>query len=171
ACTMTAACPAGAPRGRIGVICVHNDAPGALAPAILTNGFHIAMKMVAHTPSGIAPPAALYVHGMEIPANARWLFISGQIGAHPDGRIGADAREQAEIIWHNIAVILRSADMAVSDIVKLTSYAVGPRHLPALREVRERVLAGHLPASTLLLVAGLARPELLVEVEVYAAKV
>lgn len=126
--------------------------------------------MKPHMPDGIRAPAALYVHGMEVAPNARWLFISGQIGVHPDGRTGADAREQAEIIWHNIGLILASAGMTLRDIVKLTSYAVGPEHLPALREVRERYLDGHLPASTLLLISGLARPELLVEVEVYAAK-
>ena len=126
--------------------------------------------MKPHTPPAIAPPAALYVHGMEVPPNARWLFISGQVGVHPDARPGSDARQQAEIIWRNIATILASAGMGVADIVKLTTYSTSADHLPALREVRERVLAGHLPASTLLIVAGLARPEWLVEVEVYAAK-
>ena len=125
--------------------------------------------MKSHTPSTIAPPAALYVHGMEVPANARWLFISGQVGAHPDGRPGADAREQAELVWGNITAILHSAGMDVTNIVKLTTYSVSADHLPVLRQVRERVLKGHLPASTLLIVAGLAKPEWLVEVEVYAA--
>jgi len=60
--------------------------------------------------------------------------------------------------------------MGVTDIVKLTTYSTAAEHLPVLREVRERVLAGHLPASTLLIVAGMAKPEWLVEVEVYAAK-
>ena len=124
-----------------------------------------------HTPPTVAVPIALYVHGMEVPPNARWLFVSGQIGVHPDGRPGADAREQAELVWRNIAAVLSSAGMEVTDIVKLTTYATSAQHLPVIREVRERVLAGHLPASTLLIVAGLAKPELLVEVEAYAAKV
>ena len=124
-----------------------------------------------HTPPGIAAPVALYVHGMEAPANARWLFISGQVGVHADGRVGKDAREQAEIAWANIQAILASAGMTVRDIVKLTTYSTAPDHLKALREVRERVLAGHKPASTLLIVAGLAQPQWLVEIEAYAAKV
>lgn len=128
------------------------------------------MTTIPHTPPTIAPPAALYVHGMEVPPNARWLFVSGQIGVHPDGRPGADLREQVELVWSNIATILRSANMDLHDIVKLTTYATAPAHLPVLREVRERVLNGHLPASTLLIVAGLAKPEWLVEIEVYAAK-
>ena len=123
-----------------------------------------------HTPSTIASPAALYVHGMEVPASARLLFISGQVGVHADGRVGRDAREQAEIVWHNIVTILTSAGMGARDIVKLTSFAVGTEPLAPMREVRERVLAGHKPASTLLIVAGLAQPQWLVEVEAYAAK-
>ena len=126
--------------------------------------------MKPHTPPQIAPPAALYVHGMEVPPGARWLFVSGQIGMRPNGTPGADAREQVEIIWRNIETILGSAGMALTDIVKLTTYSTSTQHLPVLREVRERALNGHLPASTLLVVAALARPEWLCEVEVYAAK-
>jgi enamine deaminase RidA (YjgF/YER057c/UK114 family) len=128
------------------------------------------MPIKPHTPPTIAPPAALYVHGMEVPPDARWLFVSGQVGVGADGRVGRDAREQAEIIWGNIAAILASADMTIRDIVKLTTFAVSPAYLPALREVRERALAGHRPASTLLVVVALGRPEWLVEIDLYAAK-
>lgn len=124
-----------------------------------------------HNPTTVAAPGALYVHGFEVPAGARWLFVSGQIGVHPDGRPGSDAREQAELVWRNIEAVLQSAGMELSDIVKVTTYSVSTDHLPALKEVRDRVLAGHLPASTLLVVKGLAKSELLVEVEAYAAKV
>jgi 2-iminobutanoate/2-iminopropanoate deaminase len=126
--------------------------------------------MKTHNPPTIAPPAALYVHGAEVPSGARWLFISGQVGVHPDGRPGAGALEQAELVWKNIEAILASAGMALSDIVKVTTYSVDAAHLPALKEVRDRVLAGHLPASTLLVVKALARPEWLLEVEAYAAR-
>ena len=123
-----------------------------------------------HNPPSIAAPAALYVHGNEVPANARWLFVSGQVGAHPDGTPAATALAQVEIIWSNIAKILASGGMTLSDIVKVTTYSISTDHLPALKEVRDRVLKGHLPASTLLVVKALARPEWLVEVEVYAAR-
>ena len=127
--------------------------------------------MKTHNPPTVAAPAALYVHGFEVPPNARWLFVSGQIGVHPDGRPGADAHEQADLVWKNIEAVLESAGMALSDIVKVTTYSISTDHLPALKEIRDRVLKGHLPASTLLVVHALAKPELLLEVEVYAAKV
>ena len=126
--------------------------------------------MKTYNPSTVAAPAALYVHGAEVPPNARWLFVSGQIGVYPDGRPGTGAREQAQLAWKNIGAVLQSAGMAFTDIVKVTTYSVSPDHLPALREVRDGVLNGHLPASTLLVVAGLAKPELLLEIEVFAAK-
>ena len=124
-----------------------------------------------HNPPMIAPPMALYVHANEVAPYARWLFVSGQVGAHPDGRVGATALEQAEIIWHNIDAILAGAGMGLNDIVKVTTYSTDVEHLPALKDVRDRVLQGHLPASTLLIVKALARPEWLVEIEVYAARV
>ena len=94
-----------------------------------------------------------------------------QLGNAPlVGSSAYTASDQVEIIWRNIVTILQSAGMDVTNIVKLTTYSTAPEHLPVLREVRERVLNGHLPASTLLIVAGLAKPEWLVEVEVYAAK-
>ena len=128
------------------------------------------MTIKPHNPPAIAAPMALYVHANEVPANARWLFISGQVGVDREGRPGATALEQAEIIWRNIAAILDSADMTVDDIVKVTTYSISTDHLAALKEVRDRVLAGHLPASTLLVVKALGRPEWLVEVEAYAAR-
>lgn len=126
--------------------------------------------MKSHNPPTVAAPAALYVHGAEVPPNARWLFVSGQIGVHSDGRPGGDALEQAELVWKNITAVLASASMTLRDIVKVTTYSVSIDHLPALKTVRDRVLDGHLPASTLLVVRALAKPELLLEVEVYAAK-
>ena len=124
-----------------------------------------------HNPSSVAAPAALYVHGAEVPAGARWLFVSGQIGVHGDGTPGKGALEQAELVWKNIEAVLQSAGMELNDIVKVTTYSISTDHLPALKTVRDRVLKGHLPASTLLVVKALAKPELLLEVEAYAAKI
>ena len=126
--------------------------------------------LVAHNPPTIATPVARYHHGVEIGAGARWLFISGQVGIRPDGQIGRDAAEQAEIVWTNIRAIIASAGMAIADLVKITSYVVAAQHIDPLRLVRGRVLGSHNPASTLLIVAALGRPEWLVEVEAYCAK-
>jgi len=52
------------------------------------------------------------------------------------------------------------------DIVKTTTYITDLKNVPMLREVRQKHLnRGSPPANTLLVVASLARPELLLEIE------
>jgi 2-iminobutanoate/2-iminopropanoate deaminase len=126
--------------------------------------------LIAHNPETIAAPAARYHHGVEVPAGARLLFISGQVGMRPDGTVGKDAAEQAELVWGNLLAIMQSAGMGVTDLAKITTYVIAPEYIDPLRRVRERVLGAHKPASTLLVVKALGRPEWLLEVEAYCAK-
>jgi enamine deaminase RidA (YjgF/YER057c/UK114 family) len=57
------------------------------------------------------------------------------------------------------------------DIVKFTVYLTGARFVGEYRAARSKVIGDDvLPASTLLIVAGLAAPEMLVEIEAWAAK-
>ena len=123
-----------------------------------------------HNPSTVAAPASRYSHGVEVKPNARWLHISGQVGVLPDGRIGADFAAQAEACWNNIANILKAAGMGVDDLVKITTYIRNPADTAALRAVRDRFIGNARPASTLIVVAGLASPDWLVEIEAVAAR-
>ena len=79
--------------------------------------------------------------------------------------------DQADVIWSSLLSILAEADMVPSDIVSITTYVVAT-HLGELATVmaaRDRYLAGHLAASTLVTVPALARPEWLMEVALVAA--
>ena len=125
----------------------------------------------AFNPKSIAAPAGTYIHGIEVPANARLLFVSGQVGRRPDGTVPGSIEEQSEATWRNIAGVLEEAGMGIGDIVKITSFVTRSENLPKYGAVRDRYLAAHRPTSTLLVIQGLARPELLVEVEAFAAKV
>ena len=61
--------------------------------------------------------------------------------------------------------------MRYSDIVKINGYITDARFLTAYREGRARFLPeAPFPASTLVIVSGLADPGMLVEIEVVAAK-
>jgi 2-iminobutanoate/2-iminopropanoate deaminase len=122
-----------------------------------------------HNPGTVAPPLARYSHAIEVPAGARWLHLSGQVGVRPDGTLAEGAEAQVEQTWANILALLQAAGMTVHDLVKVTVFLTDPAHIPLQREVRQRVLGGVTPASTLLVVAGLARPDLLVEIEAIAA--
>lgn len=123
-----------------------------------------------YNPTTIAAPVGAYSHAIEVPAGARTLFISGQVGVTPDGKLASSITGQAEAVWSNIVGILKAAGMDVQDLVKLTIYLVNPADIPASRAVRDRFIGGHKPASTLAVISRLASPEYLIEIEAIAAK-
>ncbi len=127
--------------------------------------------MKQYNPDGVAAPISTYSHAIEVPPGARWLTVSGQVGIDVNGELAADAGAQSEIIWRNIARILEDAGMGVDDIVKMTAYLVDPDDLAAYGAARTRALGDHRPASTLVYVSGLVKPDMKVEVEVQAARV
>ena len=122
-----------------------------------------------HTPTTVAPPFSRYSHGIEAAAE-RWLLISGQVGVDCEGRLAEGAVAQMEQAWRNIFAILADASMDATNLVKITAYLTRREDLKAFRETRDRHLSEVKPASTLLLVSGLADPGWLVEIEAVAAK-
>lgn len=124
----------------------------------------------AFNPPGVAAPAGNYSHGVEVPAGARLLFVAGQVGTNPDGTVSPDIAAQSDRVFENIKATLAGAGMAMADVVKMNVLLVSTDDLAAFREVRNRHLDGHKPASTLAVIRALASPAFLVEVEVIAAK-
>ena len=114
-------------------------------------------------------PFSNYEQGIEIAPGARIVHVSGQVGAEVNGTIPADATRQHELAWDNALAILAAAGMDHTNVVDAHVYITDRSHLGISREVRDRKLKGHLPASTLLVVAGLADPRLVVEVHLVAA--
>ena len=121
-------------------------------------------------PAAIAAPASNYSHGVEHGASARRLLVSGQVGMRPDGSLAEGFEAQATAAFDNLLAVLAEAGMAASDLVKITAFATEPGQVAVFRAVRDRKLLGHAPAATYLEVAGLARPEWLVEIEAEAVK-
>ena len=121
-------------------------------------------------PKTVADPTGTYTHGVEVPPNVRWLYISGQIGLRKDGSIPPTVEEQTEVAWQNIVEILAAAGMKVTDLVKITQYLTSIDDFPKYAAIRARFLAGHRPASTGLIISSLVKPEYQVEVEAIAAK-
>ena len=120
-------------------------------------------------PTAIHVPFARYSHGVEVPAGSRLVVCSGQLGIAPDERIPEDARQQAELCFANIAVILAEAGMTLANVVRINAFVSDRSHLKPYMEVRDRLVGDPPPASTLMIVSGFARPEFKVEVEVIAA--
>ena len=123
-----------------------------------------------HNPSSIAAPIGSYSHGIEAPPNARWLYISGQVGIAPDGKVGETFARQAELVWQNILAILAAAGMGPADLVKVNTYLTRAQDMGDSRAARAKALGDARPASTLVVISALAAPVYLIEVEAHAAK-
>jgi enamine deaminase RidA (YjgF/YER057c/UK114 family) len=114
------------------------------------------------------PPT--YTQVVEVTGPGRTIYISGQLGTGPDGKlVSGDFGAQAEQVFKNLQVALEAVGASAADIVKLNSYLRDIDDLPILREVRARHLnAAAPPASTTLEVPGFARPDALLEIEAVA---
>ncbi|WP_420453047.1 RidA family protein [Ilumatobacter sp.] len=122
------------------------------------------------SPSSIAAPAADYVHAMLVEAPRRWLHTSGVVPTAPDGTTPDGVAEQADVVWGNIAAMLADAEMGPVDVVSVVTYVVAGEDLAPVMAARDRFLDGHLAASTLVTVPGLARPQWRMEVAIVAAR-
>ena len=110
-------------------------------------------------------------HGVEVPAGARLMFTNGQVGTKPDGTTPEATADQAEVIFGRLKAILEAANMTLGDVVRFDVYLTDQADVKTFVEVRDRFMDDHKPGATLLVVKGLARPELKIEVEAVAAKV
>jgi len=125
-----------------------------------------------HNPATIVAPASRYSQAVEAPAGCRWLYISGQIGVGSDGAIEKGFEAQARRTWSNLIATLNTAGMGPRDLMRINIYLTRADDLAAARLTRDEALAGVAPpAGTLVVVAALAHPDLLIEIEAVAAKV
>jgi enamine deaminase RidA (YjgF/YER057c/UK114 family) len=123
------------------------------------------------TPAAMPAPFARYSHAVEIPAGARLLFCSGQLGLGADGMVPDSAEAQADLCFAAIGHMLAEAGMDMSDIVRINAFVTDRSHMAGYMASRDRHVASPPPASTLMIVSGFTRPEFKVEVEVVAARV
>ncbi len=114
-------------------------------------------------------PFSNYAQGITVDPGARYVFVAGQVGATAKGEIVDDPARQHELAWENVLAILAAAGMDQRNIVDAHVYITERSHIGLYRETRDRMLQGHRPAATLLIVSGLADPRLVVEVSVVAA--
>ena len=122
-------------------------------------------------PDNVHPPLGRYAHSVKVPPNADWLVVSGQVGMNKNGKLANGVQRQTVQAFKNIIACLKANGMTASDLVKITVFLTDARFVDEFREGRDQVLKGDaLPASTLLIVPGLASSEMLVEIEATAAK-
>jgi 2-iminobutanoate/2-iminopropanoate deaminase len=121
-------------------------------------------------PDTVHAPLAGYSHQIEISGAERQLVISGQIGMRPDGEVPDDPIEQLATALDNVERNLEAAGMEIADLVRLTTYLVGEWDANSRRQMLASRLGAHHPCMTLLYVAALAAPNLLVEIDAWASR-
>lgn len=120
---------------------------------------------------GVAARIGTYSDAVEIAPGKRVLYASGTPGLDAaTGQIPESFADQADLAWTNIKAILAESDMRVDDIVKLTQYLIRRSDLAAYRDIRARHLGACRPASMLAFLPELVWPNMLIELEVVAAR-
>lgn len=94
------------------------------------------------------------------------VYISGFTSRANDLKTiqGADAYEQAKVIFTKIRKCLEAAGGRMDDIVKMVIYVVDMADNKLVWKARKEFFTGDFPTSTLVQVAGLASPEILLEI-------
>ncbi|WP_162231094.1 RidA family protein [Leucobacter musarum] len=127
-----------------------------------------------YSPEGIAAPVGAYSHLASVSGPAEWVFISGQVGADGDGAVPDDIAAQTRNTLRNVEALIAAAGGTPQSIVRLMSFVVGAERMPEYAAARNAIFAewfpsGDLPGHSLAIVAGLAQPHLLVEIEGWVA--
>ena len=114
-------------------------------------------------PPGISPNPALSP-GMRV---GDLLFVSGNVGVDGSGNLvgGSDCEAQSRQVMANIRAIVDAAGGKMEDVAKITCFITDISNYTAYAKVRAETWPSNPPASSTVVVAGLVRPEYLVEVE------
>lgn len=136
---------------------------------------------MAHTmlhPDVVHPEPAPYSHACLLSRDDfdHLLFVSGQVGLDVDGEHpgNADFESQFLQVFANVKAILEDAGGGLEHVVFLRSFLTDPGDIPTFSELRKRFYPeyfsnGEYPSSTLLVVNGLFRDDLRLEIDAIAA--
>ena len=95
-------------------------------------------------------------------------YVSGMVARGAPNLEKMDEYEQAQEIFRKIKALLEAAGGKMADVVKVTIFVTNIKNNTRVWKARAEVFSGNFPASTLVQVAALASPEILVEIEAIA---
>ena len=127
------------------------------------------MTTTALNPATV-PSSPFYSQAIEVRDAGRLVFVSGQVGMTPEGQVREGIEAQAVQAVANLDAVLGEAGLTPADLVKLTIYLTDAADVEAFVGAVAGTLTDPPPATTMLIVNGLASPELRVEVEAVAAR-
>ena len=96
----------------------------------------------------------------------RTVWLAGQVGAaDASGKsLAGDFDGQVREVFSRLGQTLEQAGGALADMVTMTVFITDARYGDRFTQLRKEIFGDNFPASALITVAGLARPEMLVEV-------
>ncbi|HEY51165.1 MAG TPA: RidA family protein [Dehalococcoidia bacterium] len=123
-------------------------------------------KQVITVPTAL--PGVPYSPAIKV---GEYIFVSGQVG-HVDGQgkklEGVEA--QTKQVLDNMKRVLEAAGASMDDVVKTTVFLVKAEDFPRMNDVYKTYFTKDLPARSTVIVAALARPEIVVEIECIACR-
>jgi enamine deaminase RidA (YjgF/YER057c/UK114 family) len=126
------------------------------------------MPVTFSNPAGVHDTGGRYTHAVLVEGPGRRLVMSGQVGTAPDGTIATGGQAQIAQALANLQAILAAHGMGIGHVIKMQVFLTDRALIPVWREERAKVFGTHAPTSTLLLVAGLADPRFVFEIEAEA---
>ena len=121
------------------------------------------MSRTAVKVESIAAPLAHYSHAIR---GGDVVYVAGQVGVDANGQlVEGDAEAQARQVLSNLKAVVEAAGATMDDVVKTSVFLTSREDRAAVGKVRKEFFADPPPANTLLIVAGLAEAEMLVEIE------
>jgi reactive intermediate/imine deaminase len=125
-------------------------------------------KQLIPTADGPHPLPWPYSHGIRVGDE---LYVAGQVALDEELRLvgPGDGEAQARQTWKNIQKVVEAAGGKVTDVVRVTTYVADLADLDAIHSVRREFFPdGDFPVATVVQVAALGLPGLLLETEVQA---
>ena len=133
------------------------------------------MSITRPVPENHHVPGGQYSH-VAVAPTGRLAFIAGQVAFDPEGNLvgRGDLAAQTRQVFANLQNILDNLGATPADIVELRTFIVGDDVVPRFREARKSAFDemfpdGQYPPNTLLVVAGLASPDIEVEISAVVA--
>lgn len=102
-----------------------------------------------------------------VTAGGRAVWLAGQVAPEDAaGRsLAGDFEGQVREVFARLGQTLAELGGALADMVTMTVFITDARHGDHFTRLRQEIFGDDFPASALITVAGLARPELLVEIQ------
>jgi 2-iminobutanoate/2-iminopropanoate deaminase len=111
-----------------------------------------------------------FSQGTIVPARSRIVFVGGQNGVGPDGKVVGDTIEaQTEQALRNVLAVLADAGATQRDVAKMNIHIIEGTDVNAGFGASLRVWGEHPTAITVIAVPSFANPDFLVEIDAIAA--